>query len=63
MAVVLLGIWEMTVTVPEATEPLSEYELLTGGADQEARVPPPSSVIALAIKEIGNPFVILYIAY
>ncbi len=56
MAVVLLGIWEMTVTVPEATEPLSEYELLTGGADQEARVPPPSSVIALAIKEIGNPF-------
>ena len=27
-----------------------------GGADQEARVPPPSAVISLAIEELSNPF-------
>lgn len=53
---VLLGIWEVAVQPPERTEALTEYELLIGGADQEARVPPPSKVIALAIEEIGNPF-------
>ncbi|MGH1438957.1 MAG: nitrate ABC transporter permease [Cellvibrionaceae bacterium] len=53
---VLLGIWEIAVQPPERTEALTEYELLVGGADQEARVPPPSKVIGLAIKEIGNPF-------
>lgn len=53
---VLLGIWELVVKTPERTEALSEYELLIGGADQEARVPPPSKVLALAITEIGNPF-------
>jgi nitrate/nitrite transport system permease protein len=53
---IFLGIWESVVKVPERTEALTEYELLIGGADQEARVPPPSKVIALAITEIGNPF-------
>lgn len=52
----LLGIWELAVQPPERTEALTEYELLIGGADQEARVPPPSKVIALAIEEISNPF-------
>lgn len=56
LLVIFLGVWEMVVQVPERTEALSEYELLIGGADQEARVPPPSKVIALAIKEIGDPF-------
>jgi len=56
LLVVFLGIWEMSVQVPERTEALTEYELLIGGADQEARVPPPSKVIALAIQEISNPF-------
>lgn len=54
--VVLLGIWEWTSQPPEATEALTEYELLMGGVEQEARVPPPSDVIAHALKELGDPF-------
>ena len=53
---VLLGIWEALNQAPEASEAVSEYELLMGGAEQEARVPPPSDVIKLAIDELGNPF-------
>ncbi len=51
-----LGIWEMLNRPPEASEALSEYELLMGGADQEARVPPPSKVIQHAYNELSNPF-------
>lgn len=51
-----LGIWEYSSQAPEATEALSEYELLMGGADQEARVPPPSAVIKLAFAELSDPF-------
>jgi nitrate/nitrite transport system permease protein len=54
--VVTLGLWELSNQAPEATEALSEYELLMGGADQEARVPPPSAVIGLAIDELSDPF-------
>ncbi len=36
--VVLLGIWEWTNQAPTDTKPLTEYELLMGGASQEARV-------------------------
>jgi nitrate/nitrite transport system permease protein len=52
----LLGIWEFANQPPEATEALTEYEILMGGADQEARVPPPSDVIGLAVEELSNPF-------
>ena len=52
----MLGIWEASNQAPEATEALSEYELLMGGADQEARVPPPSKVALLAVEELSNPF-------
>jgi len=52
----LLGIWEFANQPPAATEALTEYEMLMGGADQEARVPPPSKVIALAIEELSDPF-------
>ena len=54
--IVALGFWEVTSQPPEKTEALTEYELLMGGADQEARVPPPSKIISLAIEELGNPF-------
>lgn len=54
--VTLLGIWELSVHKPESSEPLTEYELLMGGAEQESRVPPPSDVLKLAAKEISNPF-------
>lgn len=56
LLVVLLGIWELLNRPPETTEALTEYEMLMGGADQEARVPPPSDVISLAIDELSNPF-------
>lgn len=52
----ILGVWEILNQPPEATRALSEYELLMGGVDQEARVPPPSAVIELAITELSNPF-------
>jgi len=51
-----LGIWEGLNIVPTDTKPLTEYELLVGGASQEARVPPPSSVIVRAYEELSNPF-------
>ncbi len=54
--VVLLGIWEWTNQAPTDTKPLTEYELLMGGASQEARVPPPSEVIKLGYEELSDPF-------
>ena len=51
-----LAVWEALNQPPAATEALTEYELLMGGADQEARVPPPSQVAVLAWSELSNPF-------
>jgi nitrate/nitrite transport system permease protein len=53
---VLLGIWEALNQPPDATEAMSEFEMLMGGADEEARVPPPSQVIKHAYAELSNPF-------
>ena len=53
---IFLGIWEGLNIAPTDVAPKSEYELLMGGASQEARVPPPSAVIKLAYKELSNPF-------
>ncbi|MBD1387910.1 nitrate ABC transporter permease [Neiella sp. HB171785] len=53
---VLLGLWEAMNQPPEASEALTEFELLMGGADDQARVPPPSQVLALAWQELSNPF-------
>ncbi len=53
---VFLGLWELANPEPEKTEAMSEYELLMGGADQEARVPPPSKVFKLAAEELSDPF-------
>lgn len=53
---VILLVWEGLNIAPKGTAPLSEYELLMGGASQEARVPPPSDVIVRAVEELGNPF-------
>lgn len=51
-----LGIWEALNRPPPASEELSEFEQLMGGADKEARVPPPSKVIAHAYHELSDPF-------
>lgn len=52
----LLGFWELSSQPPEMSEAVSEYELLMGGAEQEARVPPPSAVLVRAWEELSNPF-------
>ena len=54
--VLVLGIWELNAQAPAATEAVSEYELLMGGAEQEARVPPPSAILVRAWEELSNPF-------
>ncbi|MDT8388713.1 MAG: nitrate ABC transporter permease [Thiogranum sp.] len=53
---VFLGFWEGLNAPPAETRALTEYELLMGGASQEARVPQPSAVFRLAVEELGNPF-------
>jgi len=54
--VVSLGLWQLSYESPEAEGELTEYERLMGGAEPQARVPPPSEVIGLAVKELSNPF-------
>ena len=54
--VMVLGAWEFAVQAPEQTEAQSEYELLMGGAEQEARIPPPSAIVQRAWEELSNPF-------
>ncbi|MGM8225199.1 nitrate ABC transporter permease [Cellvibrio sp. ARAG 10.3] len=54
--ILVLGIWELNAQAPAATEAVSEYELLMGGAEQEARVPPPSAILVRAWEELSNPF-------
>lgn len=54
--IITFGFWEALNQPPEASEALSEFELLMGGADQEARVPPPSQVFVHAFNELSNPF-------
>lgn len=51
-----LGIWEALNQPPKASEAMSEFEMLMGGADQEARVPPPSDVLTHAWNELSDPF-------
>lgn len=53
---VTLLIWELANQPPKAKEALTEYELLMGGADQEARVPNPTEIGSLAIEELSDPF-------
>ncbi len=55
----LLGLWEGLNRAPilgSAGAELSEYELLMGGADETARVPPPSQIIERGWQELSNPF-------
>ena len=56
LLVVSLGLWQLSNKAPESGGEMSEYEMLMGGADEEARVPAPSDVIGLAIRELSNPF-------
>ena len=53
---VFLGLWEAASPKQELAGELTEYELLMGGAEPKAAVPPPSDVIAKAWEELSNPF-------
>lgn len=54
--VIVLGAWEIAVKKPQQSEAQSEYELLMGGAEQEARVPPPSAIMLRAWEQLSDPF-------
>jgi len=51
-----LGIWELATPSLETAGELTEYERLTGGGGQQARVPPPSDVITKGWEELSDPF-------
>lgn len=51
-----LGLWELSTPSVKSASEMTEYEKLMGGADQEARVPPPSAIIVRAWEELSNPF-------
>ncbi|MEP3275510.1 MAG: nitrate ABC transporter permease [Stappiaceae bacterium] len=51
-----LTIWEFSIPGQKAVGELTEYELLTGGGGQQARVPPPSDIISKAYEELSDPF-------
>lgn len=53
---VLLGGWEISTPTVTSAEDMTEYELLMGGAAEEARVPPPSAIFAKAFEELSDPF-------
>lgn len=53
---VLLGIWEALNQAPVQTGELTEYELMMGSVESEARVPPPSEVLTHAWNELSDPF-------
>lgn len=53
---VFLGLWEAAGPKQQLAGELTEYELLMGGAEPKAAVPPPSDVIAKAWEELSNPF-------
>ena len=56
LLVFFLGIWEMANQPPEAKAALTEYEILMGGSEPQARVPNPSEIGKLAIDELSQPF-------
>lgn len=56
LLLLFLCIWEALNQPPAASEELTEFEMLMGGADEEARVPPPSQVLGHAASELSDPF-------
>lgn len=56
LLVVTLGIWELANQAPQQNEALTEYEMLMGGGEPQARVPSPSEIIAHAGSELSDPF-------
>tara|TARA_R110000782_G_scaffold35884_4_gene85674 strand:+ start:2305 stop:3138 length:834 start_codon:yes stop_codon:yes gene_type:complete len=53
---VLGGIWEAAINTTQSTGKLTEYEIMMGGGQPNAGVPPPSQVLLHAWTELKNPF-------
>ena len=49
-------IWELSIPAQKAAGKLTEYELLTGGGQPKAGVPPPSQVLGKAREQLSDPF-------
>ena len=54
--VVCCLIWEASIPAQKAVGELTEYELLTGGGQPKAGVPPPSKVLVKAWEQLSDPF-------
>ena len=51
-----LLIWEASISAQSTGGELTEYEMLMGGAEPKAGVPPPSEVFAKAWEQLSDPF-------
>ncbi|WP_372574771.1 nitrate ABC transporter permease [Ruegeria jejuensis] len=49
-------IWEVSIPAQKTAGELTEYELLTGGGQPKAGVPPPTDVLSKAWEQLSNPF-------
>ncbi len=56
LLVVILGLWEGSTMSAVGGSAQSEYEALVAGAEDAARIPPPSQVFALAVEQLSDPF-------
>lgn len=56
LLVVGLGVWELSSQSGSTAEAASAYDALVDGAEQTARIPPPSKIVALAAEQLRNPF-------
>jgi len=56
LLILLLGIWELSIPKQQMATELTEYEMLMGGAQPKAGVPPPSEIFSKAIAELSDPF-------
>ena len=48
--------WDLSIPGQKAAGELTEYELLTGGGQPKAGVPPPSQVLGKAWEQLSDPF-------
>ncbi|NVK02965.1 MAG: nitrate ABC transporter permease [Oceanospirillaceae bacterium] len=56
LLILLLGIWELSIPKQQMATELTEYEMLMGGAQPKAGVPPPSEIFSKAVAELSDPF-------
>jgi len=56
LLILLLGIWELSIPKQQMATELTEYEMLMGGAQPKAGVPPPSEIFIKAVAELSDPF-------